>query len=73
MFGDGNPVRYRVFVGKLQNKKAREIMVSSKEPRRIVTQIKIFPEERKVKHQRYEGYDNKENKSIYSTIREVGF
>ncbi|MBU1252034.1 MAG: hypothetical protein KJ905_03895 [Nanoarchaeota archaeon] len=68
----GDPVRYRVFTGKLQEKRAKEIMVFP-ETRRTVTRIKIFPKEREVKHQRYEGHDSKENKSIYSTMRKVGF
>lgn len=68
----GDPVRYRVFTGKLQDKKAREIMVSS-EPRRTVTRIEVFSEERKVKHQRYVGHDDKKHESIYYDMREVGF
>ena len=68
----GNLVCYRVFTGKLQEKKAEEIMMSL-EPRRTVTQIKIFPKDRKVKHQKYEGHDSKNGKSIFSTMKEVRF
>lgn len=67
----GDPVRYRVFRGKLREK-AVQIMMSE-EPLRAVTRIKIFTDERKVRHERYTGHDKGKCESIFSTINEIGF